>query len=479
MTATQRESRTGRGRKPTVRAPLQLGSAVFLAGFALAGLSATISHLHAESRGLVGIRTALTQASAPAPVIASGVNLENSADRAKLTFDLTQPLAAMSFVLAAPDRIVVDVPEIDFHIDPQVGGAKPVHERPGRPRVSGLIASFRFGLFAPGKSRIVIDLAAPARVVRAEAEPDVDATKSRLVIELAKTDDAAFQTAAHDAVQAAETAANEAERAAPIKDSSEKNANLPLIVIDPGHGGVDSGAIVNGLVEKNIVFDFAKRLAGKLAASGHYKVVMTRDSDVFLSLGERVRIAQDSGAALFISIHADTIYDAASVSGATVYTLADHATDAEAERTAEKENQADAVAGVTEHEEANGVSDILADLTRQETRAYSHVFSRTLVNYWRVAARLNKNPERAAGFRVLKAPDVPSVLIELGYLSNAKDAASLVSPEWREATSSKLAAAIDAFFAVRGTNFGAQSPAQPAATEAATALEAPPPGEAK
>jgi len=112
-------------------------------------------------------------------------------------------------------------------------------------------------------------------------------------------------------------------------------------------------------------------------------------------------------------------------------------------------------------------------------RAYSHVFARTLVNYWRVAGRLNKNPERVAGFRVLKAPDVPSVLIELGYLSNAQDAASLLSPEWRDATSSKLAAAIDAFFAVRGTNFGAQSPAQPAATEAATALEAPPPSEAK
>jgi N-acetylmuramoyl-L-alanine amidase len=111
-------------------------------------------------------------------------------------------------------------------------------------------------------------------------------------------------------------------------------------------------------------------------------------------------------------------------------------------------------------------------LTRQETRVYSHVFARTLVNYWKVAGRLNKNPERAAGFRVLKAPDVPSVLIELGYLSNAKDAASLVSPEWRDATSARLAAAIDAYFAVRGSNFGDEKPAQPAAA-AATALDTP------
>ncbi len=444
---------------------------MLLAGLAFAALIPT--HVHAQSRGLVGIRTAVTAPTAnPGPTVASAVSLENGTDRAKLSFDLTQPVAATSFVLAAPDRIVVDVPEVDFRIDPRVGDEKPVHDRPGRARSSGLVASFRFGHFALGKSRIVIDLAASARVLRATAEPTGDGTKSRLVIELARTDPAAFQAAAHTAVLAAAAAANEAEDAAPIKNAADKNASLPLIVIDPGHGGVDSGAIVNGLVEKDIVFDFAKMLAGKLSASGHYKVVMTRDSDVFLSLGDRVRIAQDSGAALFVSIHADTIYDAVSVSGATVYTVSDHASDADAERTAENENQADSVAGIAGNEEVNGVSDILADLTRQETRAYSHVFAHTLVNYWKVAGRLNKNPERAAGFRVLMAPDVPSVLIELGYLSNAKDAASLVSPEWRDATSTRLAAAIDAFFAVRGSNLGAEKPSQPA-TAAATALDTP------
>jgi N-acetylmuramoyl-L-alanine amidase len=415
---------------------------------------------------LVGIRSAAMQASTL--TIAKAVSLENGTDRAQLSFDLTQPVAATSFVLAAPDRIVIDLPDVDFRIDPQAGDEKPVHGRPGRARSSGLVTSYRFGHFAPGKSRIVIELAAPARVLRAEAEPTADAAKSRLVIELARTDPAAFEAAARNGAAAAEAAASDSEGAPQARDT-DKNASLPLIVIDPGHGGIDSGAIVNGLVEKDIVFDFSKMLAAKLAASGHYKVVMTRDSDVFLSLGERVHIAQDSGAALFVSVHADTIYDAASVSGATVYTVSDHATDAEAERTAEKENQADAVAGVTGNEEADGVSDILADLTRQETRAYSHVFARTLVNYWRVAGRLNKNPERAAGFRVLKAPDVPSVLIELGYLSNAKDAVSLVSPQWRDATSTRIAAAIDSFFAVRGNNFGPDKALQPA-----TALAAPP-----
>lgn len=347
--------------------------------------------VQAQSRGLVGIRTAVAALSAnPRPAIASAVSLENGPDRAQLSFDLTQPVAATSFVLAAPDQIVVDVPQVDFQIDPRIGEEKPVHDRPGKAGSSGLVASFRFGQFALGRSRIVIDLAAPARVLRAAAELTGEGTKSRLVIELARTAPAAFQAAAHAALLAAAAAANESEDAAPTKNAAGKDASLPLIVIDPGHGGVDSGAIVNGLVEKNIVFDFAKMLAGKLSASGRYKVVMTRDSDVFLSLGDRVRMAENSGAALFVSIHADTINDAASVSGATVYTVSDHASDAEAERTAENENQADAVAGVAGNDKANGVSDILADLTRQETRAYSHVFARTIVNYWKVAGRLNK-----------------------------------------------------------------------------------------
>ncbi|MEI9915959.1 MAG: N-acetylmuramoyl-L-alanine amidase [Methylovirgula sp.] len=225
---------------------------------------------------------------------------------------------------------------------------------------------------------------------------------------------------------------------------------LPIIVIDPGHGGIDSGAMVRGLVEKNIVFAFARELAGKLRDSGRYKVIMTRDSDVFVALGDRVKIARDAGASLFVSIHADTVSDAAGVSGATVYTCSEHASDAEAARTAEKENQSDAAAGVESKDDNNGVSDILFDLTRQETRTYSRVFARTLVNYWQVAARLNKNPERFAGFRVLKAPDVPSVLIELGYLSNAADGTSLGSATWRDTTTGKVAAAIDAFFTAKG-----------------------------
>ena len=141
---------------------------------------------------------------------------------------------------------------------------------------------------------------------------------------------------------------------------------------------------------------------------------MTRSDDVFVPLVGRVQIARDAKAALMVSIHADTLPETSDVSGATVYTVSDKASDAYAAKVAAKENAADAAAGGEGQGDTADVNDILFDLTRQETRAYSHVFARTLVNYWKVAGRLNKNPQRAAGFVVLKAPDVPSVLLELG-----------------------------------------------------------------
>ncbi len=446
-----------------------------------------IAGAHAESRGLVGERALALQLAAakaePAllPAVADAVYLEDGGDRAALSFDLNRPVDASAFVLAAPDRVVIDLPEVDFHIAPQAGGstsqARLVRSIRGRlrpARFSGLVASFRFGLFAAGRSRIVINLAAPAKIQSVAAQRTADGKKAVLVIELAKTDRAAFQAAAQKAVLAAAAAVAAAEPKPASESALAKvglQSNLPVVVVDPGHGGVDSGAMVNGLVEKDMVLAFGKMLAAKLTETGRYKVVMTRDSDVFIPLGGRVRIAHDVHASLFVSIHADTIAEAASVSGATVYTMSDRASDAEAARTAEKENQSDATAGLEGKKEPSGVSDILFDLTRQETRAYSHVFARTLVNYWKVAGRLNKNPERAAGFIVLTAPDVPSVLLELGYLSNVKDAKSLVSPQWRDETTSRVVAAINAFFDSRGISGAAVAPGGDASA-AAPALAA-------
>ncbi len=425
-----------------------------LAAWFIAAWLALPSPLCAEP---VGVPVSAAQAGpefAQRPV-ATAARLEENGDKVKLVFELSARVDAAAFVLAGPARVIVDLPQVAFALDPEAG--KPV-SRPHRRRRGpppGLIAAFRFGQLGPGKSRIVIDLAAPARILRATCEESGGEGKPRLVVELAKTDGASFRAAVQSA--RAQLAGQAQSRLAQLGTSQSSTTQTlapapakPIVVIDPGHGGIDSGAIVHGLVEKNLVFDFAKAVAAKLEADGRLTVVMTRSDDSFVPLSERVRMAREGDAALFVSIHADTLSDAADVAGATIYTVSDRASDAEAARVAEKENQSDAAAGLDGAEEAGGVSDILFDLTRRETRAYSHVFARTLVNYWKVAARLNKNPQRSAGFRVLKAPDVPSVLLELGYLSNQKDDLALTSPEWREQASSRVAEAIEAFFSARG-----------------------------
>src|SRR5690606_7967581 len=224
----------------------------------------------------------------------------------------------------------------------------------------------------------------------------------------------------------------------------------PLIVIDPGHGGVDPGAIgVNGVAEKDVVFAFAERFKLRLEETGRYRVMMTRTSDTFVSLGGRWRMAQEAGASLFVSVHADTLSDSSRVRGATIYTGSTFASDAEAERLAAKENLADQIAGVDVVEDPNEIAGILAELTKRETRVFSLDFANKVVNSLRDVVALNKNPLRSAGFIVLKAPDIPSVLIELGYLSSAKDADLLVSDAWRDKSSAALVEAVDRFFATR------------------------------
>lgn len=382
--------------------------------------------------------------------VATAAQLDQRRAKATLTFELSAPVDASAFVLADPARAIVDLPQVEFALDPEMGAPHKTFGRRHRRRAAkSLVEAFRFGQLGQGQSRIVIDLNGPARIVRAVCDKGDGGGNPRLVIELARTDRASFLAAAKSARAGLATEA-QSKKSEKIEAPAGPAAGRPVIVIDPGHGGVDSGAIVNGLVEKNLVMDFAKEVAAKLAADGRFAIVMTRKDDSFVPLSERVKIAREGNAALFVSIHADTLSDASDVAGATVYTVSDRASDAEAARVAENENQADAAAGLDAAEDAGDVSDILFELTRRETRAYSHVFARTLVNYWKVAARLNKNPQRSAGFRVLKAPDVPSVLLELGYLSNEKDDLALNSPEWREKASSRVAEAIEAFFVDRG-----------------------------
>ena len=417
----------------------------------------------------------------PAPPIAIAAQSEVRGHESRLTFTLQSCVPAEAYVLDSPARAIIDLPEVNFQIDPREGLAAPEskprrHARPkhdkaepqpppgaaasGSAPAPGLLASYRFGKLAPGKSRIVADLTGPAAIVSVSCGPAPGASELTLV--LAPSSEVAFKAAARAGAEKQAQAAA-LDTTAPVQPAAPQPSSAsqkPVIVIDPGHGGVDTGALGRDhAIEKFVVLDFAKVLAAKLRAGDHYQVVLTREDDTFVPLGERVRIARRLNAALFVSIHADALAsNGDEVQGATVYTVSDRASDAEAARVADHENKADSAAGEETKEDKSDVNDILFELTRRETRAYSHVFARSLSEYFKVAARLNKNPRRSAGFVVLKAPDVPSVLLELGYLSNPADAADLSSPVWREKAASQTAKAIDSFFAQREPE---NSPATP------------------
>jgi N-acetylmuramoyl-L-alanine amidase len=223
-----------------------------------------------------------------------------------------------------------------------------------------------------------------------------------------------------------------------------------VVAIDPGHGGVDNGTQSSGQTEKDLVLAFGLALRDRLEKGGKYHVVMTRTDDTFIPLNDRVRIARSQSAALFVSIHADALPKAeGDAQGATIYTLSDKASDAEAERLAEAENRADAIGGVNLTDEPTEVADILIDLAQRETRTFSNRFARLLMGEMKNVARLHKRPLKSAGFRVLKAPDVPSVLVELGYVSNKGDLEHLASESWRNRTAGSMAQAINAFLAKR------------------------------
>jgi N-acetylmuramoyl-L-alanine amidase len=361
--------------------------------------------------------------------VATDARLEQTGETVRLVMALSRPVDVTASVLAGPDRVVIDMPSTNFQIQPAVA-------RKG----AGFVGAFRFGLFTADRARIVIDLNQPAVVVRAESRP-VRGGFGELVVELRRATRAEFQAAV------ARTPTREAAPTA-VEPPADKPAGetRQTVVIDPGHGGIDPGAVVAAISEKNVVLAFGTKLKEQLEASGRYRVLMTREDDRFVALAERVAIARAAGADLFISIHADSLTQAQDVRGATVYTGSERATDAEAARLAAKENQADAVAGLDAREDTQDVAGILMDLAKRETRTFSSVFARNLVETLGGSVKMHKVPLRSAGFRVLSAPDVPSVLIELGYMSSPKDAELLNSPEWRGRAVAAVAAAVEGYF---------------------------------
>jgi len=362
--------------------------------------------------------------------VATDAKLEQAGETVRLTMTLSRPMPISTSVIAGPDRVIIDLPSVNFQVQP--GAAR---------SSAGFVSAFRFGLFTPERSRIVIDLSQPAIVARAEVRSRRGGF-GELVVELKRASRADFLAAVTEtaAKRAAPTPSVVESPAAPAGDSRQ------VVVIDPGHGGIDPGAVVASIAEKSVVLAFGQALRDSLAATGRYRVVMTRDDDRFVPLGERVRAARAAGASLFVSIHADSLTQAQEVRGATIYTGSERATDAESARLAAKENQADAVAGLDSSEDIQDVAGILMDLAKRETRTFSSVFARNLVDKLGGSVKLHKVPLRSAGFRVLSAPDVPSVLIELGYMSSPKDAELLNSPSWRTQAVTAVHAAIDGYF---------------------------------
>ena len=373
----------------------------------------------------------------PYPAV-TGVRLGGDEHQTRVVFNLSRGLAARVFTLADPYRLVVDLPQVNFQLPARAGETG-----------QGLIKAFRFGQMMKGGSRVVLDLAGPVRVEKSSVLDPAGDQPTRLVLELAAVGREPFlhAIALDNRLDPNRDASRKIERdMAPPSDDLR-----PVVVLDPGHGGIDEGAHAPaGEAEKTVVLDFALMLRDKIERMGKYRVEMTRSDDTFVALADRVQIARARRAQLFISLHCDALARGeGDAQGATVYTLSDDASDAEAARLAETENRADIIAGVDLSREPNAIADILIDLAQRETRAFAAHFARGAVDDLKNSVRLHKPPLKSAGFRVLKAPDVPSVLIELGFVSNRADFKQMTSETWRSEATDSIAHAVDAYFATR------------------------------
>lgn len=386
-----------------------------------------------------GSAQAQSRATAPTALpVATDIRVAGDDKETRLVMDLTATIGVRAFTLADPYRVVIDIPQTVFQLPAKAGET-------GR----GLIKAYRYGLVMAGGSRIVIDLTKPVRIEKAAVLEARNGEPARLVLDLSATDREAFLRHLALDRSALRTSVAIPSIARPQDKSGDPR---PLIVIDPGHGGPDTGTKAGGgeIMEKNVVLDFSITLRDRLEKSGRYRVVLTRTDDTFVPLAERVKFARQRQAQLFISVHADALPKSeGDTQGATIYTLSDTASDAEAAKLAEDENRSDVIAGIDLAKEPDDVADILFDLTHRETKTFSHAFARLLVGEMKSAVRLHKKPLKSAGFVVLKAPDVPSVLIELGYMTNRSDLKLLTSEAWRAKAAATMVQAVEQFFRTR------------------------------
>ena len=377
---------------------------------------------------------AASAAGAAAQPSVTAVRLGQHPDKTRFVMEISEAPAYRIFTLPDPFRVVVDLPEVDWQIPDERAGEKS----------TGLVEGLRFGLFAPNTRRVVLDVAAPVKVVNAFVLPPRGDYPHRLVIDVTRVDRATFQASVNRTITSDKKLPTPEPRqpaAAPGGDGR------PTVVIDAGHGGVDPGAIgISGLYEKDLVMQYARALKERLEQDGRYRVVLTRDKDIFLRLRHRIKLAQEAGGDLFISLHANT-HDSKRIRGAAVYTLSENSSDSEAAALAAKENKADIIAGVDLNGQTEVVSQILIDLAQRETMNASKRFANMLVDSLGDQVKLLNNTHRYAGFAVLKSPDVPSVLVEIGYMTNPQEEAQLKSAAHRRKVNQAVEHAVDRYFA--------------------------------
>lgn len=373
--------------------------------------------------------------------IANDARLGGDNARTRFVADLSKPTDYRIFTLADPYRVIIDLPNVRFKLPQGLGSTG-----------KGLVSAFRYGLFAKGKSRIVIDVVGPVHVEQSFILDANGGKSAKLVVDIVPTDRANFERRRKALYEKRVRESRKAKKAS-LGSVIEKLARVPKklgkkrIVIDPGHGGLDPGALSSkGTREKDVVLAFAKVLKKKLMKFGTYDVKLTRSVDVFVPLAERVQIAEDYHASLFISIHADAIRRrlAKKIRGATIYTLSKEGSDLEAQALANKENKSDILAGIDIEPESE-VEGILRDLTQRETKNQSLDFASIAYKHMKKKTKFRQNMMRSANFRVLRSAIIPSVLIELGYISNANDEKLLKSPKWQAALATSLSKAVDNF----------------------------------
>ena len=376
--------------------------------------------------------------------------LGGDASRTRFIIGLDKSIEYQVFSLSNPNRVVVDMASTKMQLPPQ----------PEENIAVGLVRSFEAGQSGPGKTRVVITVTQPVVVESAKVEKSKDGKGHRLALDIVPVE--AVVRTERKPLKVAPYALGAATVQPPLPapavrpDVKAARAFKPIIVIDPGHGGHDSGAVKNGTVEKEVVLAFSKALRDKLEASGRYKVLMTRSDDVFVELGERVAYAERNKANLFIAVHADYSDEGSRARGATIYSLRENVANALQRST--KGDVSDKVLSKDEAEKVKQASDgadfniirsILGDLAGREvtaTKERTNLFSRSVVEYMGASTEMRQKPDQQAAFRVLKTAQFPSVLIELAYVTNKEDAEKLKSDVWRDKVSDSIMTAVENYF---------------------------------